>query len=189
MLSVLAALLFSSSAFAMPQSSYDSLVRQVDGESFSDDQLTVLRTAASANTFSPRQAAGLLNEFSFSRRCAFWHRDSKLETTASSSLRSRFRPTKRKRKESWHRLAPRRNPRRNRSHSPCLPPSHSRLLKAVAADSISTLAAWVSASTTVDGPHPRPVLRPASQTRHPPVRPPHKPRPSAQVPRPSAQVP
>ncbi|MFT6818497.1 MAG: Mg-chelatase subunit ChlD [Myxococcota bacterium] len=66
MLSVLAALLFSSSAFAMPQSSYDSLVRQVDGESFSDDQLTVLRTAASANTFSPRQAAGLLNEFSFS---------------------------------------------------------------------------------------------------------------------------
>jgi Mg-chelatase subunit ChlD len=66
MLSILSALLFSSAAFAMPQSSYDSLVRQVDGESFSDDQLTVLRTAASANTFSPQQAAGLLDEFSFS---------------------------------------------------------------------------------------------------------------------------
>lgn len=66
MLSLLSALLLSSTAFAMPGSSYDSLVRQVDGESFADDQLTVLRTAASTNTFSPSQAAGLLDEFSFS---------------------------------------------------------------------------------------------------------------------------
>ena len=53
------------SAFAMPAPAYDSLRSQVDDEAFADDQIAVLRTAASTNTFTPAQVAGLLEEMSF----------------------------------------------------------------------------------------------------------------------------
>lgn len=65
MLSLLASLLFSATAVAMPAGSYDSLRAQVDDEAFSSDQIALLRTAASTNTFTPAQAAGLLETLSF----------------------------------------------------------------------------------------------------------------------------
>jgi hypothetical protein len=62
----LSLLLFVHMAVAMPASSFDALVAQVDDASFSSEKIDTIRSAAQTNTFSAAQAARLIGEISMS---------------------------------------------------------------------------------------------------------------------------
>lgn len=63
---LLALMLFARMALAMPASSFESLVSQVDDASFSSDKIDTIRSAAQTNTFTAAQAARLLEQISMS---------------------------------------------------------------------------------------------------------------------------
>ena len=63
---LLSLLLFVRLAVAMPASSFDALMAQVDEASFSSEKMDTIRSAAQTHTFSAAQAARLIGEISMS---------------------------------------------------------------------------------------------------------------------------